>query len=134
MYYLKKNISIPNMVIYIASHEESKRAYVGRTSDYDKRKYQHLKSKCKDDFHNDLKIKDFNWRVLESSLNDYESKNKEIEYINYYKSIYNLYNKTIGGNGSFERGIKTNFYYKGKIVKTVIEHKTGELKKIVLYE
>lgn len=87
-------------IIYIATNQINLKSYVGLTTDFEKRKREHLRTKAGTHFHKALRkygADAFEWRVLEDGIPESRLGNREELWIAYYDSCNNGYNSTHGG-------------------------------------
>ncbi len=109
-------------VIYKISFIGSKKVYVGKSSNYESRKYTHINSLRKGN-HSNTHLQrlwdkyEAEWSVLETLNNINEA---EIKWIKYYKDLGISVNQTEGGDGGFiHDGSKKIYQYdlNGKFIK-----------------
>lgn len=86
-------------VIYKATNKINGHSYIGQTTNFQRRKMEHLSCKCASVFAKALKKygkENFIWEILEECNNN-ELDEREIYWISYYNTYYNGYNSTQGG-------------------------------------
>lgn len=95
-------------VIYKATNKINGKSYIGKTYNFEKRKKEHFYDIENGlPFHKALKkygLENFEWEVIDHADSDSEIREKEVYWINYYRTCIsfsdcNGYNLTLGGEG-----------------------------------
>lgn len=104
--------------IYKIENQVNHKVYIGKTSNYERRKQDHIRLSEKLDHKESNKslyqairkygLNNFSFSVVEE-LKDYSiASEREMFWINHYDSYYNGYNETFGGDGGSPKGHCTN--------------------------
>jgi group I intron endonuclease len=95
-------------VIYKVTNLVNDKRYIGKSVDFKNRLYNHLSNARKNSgyaLHNAIRkygLENFNWTIIDEAYSEDELNDKEIFWIDYYKSFRDFglgYNLTLGGDG-----------------------------------
>ena len=108
--------------VYKATNKLNGKSYIGQTSDFHKRVWQHIRCYEKEDckFHRAIKkygVEAFSWEILKQCTSDKESLELERFYIEFYNTYRNGYNENKGGVGGHNAKSIVMLTKEGEFVK-----------------